>query len=75
MSDDIIQLPENVKQDDQFDPVIPTPSTERTLGLTLTFTQEGVKIDVRSNLSALEQLGAIEIFKAHLLSSALGTDK
>jgi hypothetical protein len=47
----------------------------RTLGVTMTFTQEGVKLDVRSNLTALEQLGAIEIFKAHLLASALGSDK
>ena len=45
----------------------------RQLNLMLTFTEEGVKIDVKSNLSALEQLGAIEVFKAHLLSSALGS--
>lgn len=51
------------------------PSTARTFGLTLTFTEEGVKIDVRSNLTPLEQLGAIEIFKAHLLASALGSSK
>jgi hypothetical protein len=50
-------------------------STGRTIGLTMTFTEEGVKLDVRSNLTALEQLGAIEIFKAHLLASALGTNK
>lgn len=53
----------------------PKPTNERILGLTLTFTEEGVKIDVKSNLTALEQLGAIEIFKAHLLASALGTGK
>lgn len=45
----------------------------RTLAVTMTFTEEGVKLDVRSNLSAMEQLGAIEIFKAHLLASALGS--
>lgn len=45
----------------------------RQLNVMLTFTEEGVKIDVKSNLSALEQLGAIEVFKAHLLSSALGS--
>lgn len=50
-------------------------ATERVLALTLTFTLEGVKIDVKSNLMALEQLGAIEIFKAHLLASALSGDK
>jgi hypothetical protein len=47
-------------------------SPDRVLALTLTFSTEGVKIDVKSNLTALEQLGAVEIFKAHLLSSALG---
>lgn len=45
----------------------------RTLAVTMTFTEEGVKLDVRSNLAAMEQLGAIEIFKAHLLASALGS--
>lgn len=51
------------------------PTQERTFGVTLTFTEDGVKIDVRSNLTPLEQLGAIEIFKAHLLTSALGASK
>lgn len=47
----------------------------RVLDLKLTFLQEGIKIDLKSNLSALEQLGAIEIFKAHVLASALGEKK
>lgn len=51
------------------------PVNEKMLNVGLTFTEEGVKIDVRSNLAALEQLGAIEIFKAHLLASALGNSK
>lgn len=50
-------------------------SAERKFSVNLTFTEEGVKIDVSSNLSPLEQLGAIEIFKAHLLSSSLGDKK
>lgn len=51
------------------------PTNEKMLNVSLTFTEEGVKIDVRSNLMALEQLGAMEIFKAHLLASALGSSK
>lgn len=50
-------------------------AVDRKLALTLTFTVDGVKIDVSSNLSPLEQLGAIEIFKAHLLTSSLGNSK
>jgi len=50
-------------------------SVERKLGIELIFTTEGVKINVSSNLTALEQLGAIEIFKAHLLASSLGDGK
>lgn len=50
-------------------------AADRKLAITLTFTSEGVKIDVSSNLSPLEQLGAIEIFKAHLLTSSLGDSK
>lgn len=50
-------------------------AVDRKLALTLTFTVDGVKIDVSSNLSPLEQLGAIEIFKAHLLTSSLGDSK
>lgn len=48
------------------------PESARQFELRLTFTADGVKIDLKSNLSPLEQLGAIEIFKAHVLSSALG---
>lgn len=50
-------------------------TADRKLALTITFTVDGVKIDVSSNLSPLEQLGAIEIFKAHLLTSSLGDSK
>lgn len=53
----------------------PEATADRKLALTLTFTVDGVKIDVSSNLSPLEQLGAIEIFKAHLLTSSLGDSK
>lgn len=53
----------------------PEAAADRKLALTLTFTVDGVKIDVSSNLSPLEQLGAIEIFKAHLLTSSLGDSK
>lgn len=66
MSEIIGASVEEVPQEQQ--PAAP----ERVLALTLTFSEEGVKIDVKSNLTALEQLGAVEIFKAHLLSSALG---
>lgn len=52
-----------------------TEEAGRVLDLKLTFMQEGIKIDLKSNLSALEQLGAIEIFKAHVLASALGEKK
>jgi hypothetical protein len=48
---------------------------ERKFAVELIFTTEGVKINVSSNLTALEQLGAIEIFKAHLLASSLGDSK
>ena len=66
-----IILPDSVDapQANEQEQVIPG----RQLNVTLTFTEDGVKIDVKSNLSALEQLGAIEVFKAHLLSSALGS--
>lgn len=52
-----------------------TPAPERKLEVCLTFTPDGVKIDVSSNLNPLEQLGAMEIFKAHLLASSLGENK
>lgn len=44
----------------------------KMLNLKITFTPEGVKIDLSSNLSPLEQLGAIDIFRQHILQSALG---
>lgn len=53
----------------------PEVTADRKLALTVTFTVDGVRIDVSSNLSPLEQLGAIEIFKAHLLTSSLGDSK
>jgi hypothetical protein len=62
---DSVDAPEVEQQEQAF--------PGRQLNVMLTFTEEGVKIDVKSNLSALEQLGAIEVFKAHLLSSALGS--
>lgn len=66
-----IILPDSVAAQETEEQELTVPA--RQLNVTLTFTEEGVKIDVKSNLSALEQLGAIEVFKAHLLSSALGS--
>lgn len=71
MSEIIVPDSYNAENAEPQEVVEETPSA-REFNLKLTFTEEGVKIDVRSNLSALEQLGATEIFKAHLLASALG---
>jgi len=51
------------------------PVVDRSLTVKMTFKEEGLGLEISSNLSALEQLGAIEIFKAHLLASALGKEK
>lgn len=50
----------------------PAPQA-RVLDLKLTFEPDGVKIDLKSNLSPLEQLGAIDFFRQHVLSSAIGS--
>lgn len=50
----------------------PAPQA-RVLDLKVTFKPEGVEIDLKSNLSPLEQLGAIDIFRQHVLSSAIGS--
>jgi hypothetical protein len=72
--ENLIQLPDGV-QVESTEPATDENGLDRVLEVNLTFKQEGIKIDVRSNLTALEQLGAIEIFKAHLLASALGDKK
>lgn len=52
---------------------LPAPQS-RVFELKMTFEPEGIKIDAKTNLNPLEQLGAVSIFHQYVLSSALKED-
>lgn len=68
MNDNELELQERSDAED-----VDVTAPARVFDLTLTFEPEGIKIDLKSNLSPLEQLGAIDIFRQHVLNSAMGT--
>jgi hypothetical protein len=49
------------------------PKLERKFVLDMTFDEQGIHIDTRTNLSPLEQLGAIEIFKMNILNQSMSS--
>jgi hypothetical protein len=51
------------------------PSTNRAFRLHIEFTPEGVQMQVNTNLSPLEQLGAIELWKTNVLDEITGKKK
>lgn len=51
------------------------PSQNRAFRLNVEFTPEGVQMQVNTNLSPLEQLGAIELWKTNILDEITGKKK
>lgn len=51
------------------------PSVNRAFRLHVEFTPEGVQMQVNTNLSPLEQLGAIELWKTNVLDEITGKKK
>lgn len=46
----------------------PVQKQERKFVLDMTFSEEGIQIDTRTNLTPLEQIGCVEIFKSSILN-------
>jgi hypothetical protein len=46
----------------------PAQKAERKFVLDMTFSEEGIQIDTRTNLTPLEQIGCVEIFKSSILN-------